>query len=253
MIQQFLPIFESLFQQSVLLGVISCSLIVSVTTPYNVGSVLQRLFSTAEYWTASAVLMLSLRSTDAIPPQYWCYPPTVLMLSPRSTDAIPPQYWCYPPAVLTLSLHSTDAIPPAVLTLSLHSTDAIPTVLMLSPAVLNSLRSTDAIPPQYWIASAVLNSLRSTEQPPQYWTTLYGVVTISFVTTDNKNIINVKCWYQQNVIKQGMTWYLSKISSLKLPTKMLFLWTGQRNPDPLELSSIITITLSCIIGRLIDH
>ena len=134
----------------------------SETTPYNVGSVLRRLFSTAEYWTASAVLMLSLCSTDAIPLQYWCYPSTVLMLSPavlmlslhstdaipRSTDDIPPQYWCYPPQYWTASA-----------------------ALMLSPAVLNSLCSTDAIPPQYWIASAILNSLRSTEP------TLYGVET----------------------------------------------------------------------------
>ena len=50
-------------------------------------------------------VLSSLRSTDAIPPQYWwyptqywCYPPqywtasTVLMLSPRSTEQ-PPQYW----------------------------------------------------------------------------------------------------------------------------------------------------------------
>ena len=134
----------------------------TINTPYNVGSVLRRLFSTAEYWTASAVLMLSLRSTDVIPPQYWCYASAVLMLSLCSTDAIPPQhwtasavlmlppqYWCYSPAVLMLSPRSTDASP--------RSTDAIP-------------RSTDAIPPQYWIASTVLNSLRSTEPM------LYGVL-----------------------------------------------------------------------------
>ena len=47
----------------------------------------------------------------AQPPQYWCYPSAVLMLSLCSTDAIPLQYWCYPPAVLMLSPCSTDAIP----------------------------------------------------------------------------------------------------------------------------------------------
>ena len=79
--------------------------------------------------------MLSLHSTDAIPPQYWCCPSTVLMLSLHSTDAIlcstdaiPQQYWCYPPAVLN-SLRSTDA----------------------------SLCNTYAISRQYWTASAVLN------------------------------------------------------------------------------------------------
>ena len=42
--------------------------------------------------------MLSLCSTDAIPPQYWCCPPAVLTLSPtvlnspRSAEQ-PPQYW----------------------------------------------------------------------------------------------------------------------------------------------------------------
>ena len=56
----------------------------SKNTPFNVGSVLRRLLSTAGYWTAYEVLMLSptvlnsLRSSDAIPPQYWCYPPAVL-------------------------------------------------------------------------------------------------------------------------------------------------------------------------------
>ena len=68
----------------------------TIFAPYNVGSVLRRLFSTAEYWTASAViLMLSLHSIDAIP---------------HSTDAILPQYWCYPPAVLN-SLRSTEQPP----------------------------------------------------------------------------------------------------------------------------------------------
>ena len=97
-------------------------------TPYNVGSILRRLLSTARYWTASAVLMLSLRSTDAIPPQYGCYPSTVRMVSP---------------AVLMLS--------PAVLMLSPTCTDAIPShAPMLPPHVL-------MLPPQYWIASTVLN------------------------------------------------------------------------------------------------
>ena len=57
----------------------------NVYTPYNVGSVLRRLFSTEGYWIAFAVLMRSLRSTDAIPPQYLCYLPAVPN-SLRSTE-----------------------------------------------------------------------------------------------------------------------------------------------------------------------
>ena len=130
-----------------------------------------------QYLIASTVLMLSLavlnslHSADAIPPQYWCYPPHVLMLSPavlqlslHSTDttptctaAIPPQCWCYSSTVLMLFPSSTELLP--------HSTEQLlqywccpPHVLMVSPTVLDSLRSTE--PTLYgvirWLWRAIL-------------------------------------------------------------------------------------------------
>ena len=61
----------------------------------------------------------TLHSTDAIPRQYWSYPPTVLMLSPKVPN----------------SLCSTDASP--------CSTDAIPSQYWIASIVLNSLCSTE--------------------------------------------------------------------------------------------------------------
>ena len=119
----------------------------------------------------SPTVLNSLHSTDAIPPQYWCCPPTCTDATPRSTAAIPPQYWIAF-TVLMLSPHMYCSYPSTVLN-SLRSTDAIspqywcypPAVLMLSPTCTDAIPTcTDAIPPQYWTASAVLNSLRSTDR-----------------------------------------------------------------------------------------
>ena len=55
-------------------------------TPYNIGSVLLKLFSTAEAVQYCEVLN-GLHSTDAFPP--------VLMLSLYTTEHLP-QYCCYP-------------------------------------------------------------------------------------------------------------------------------------------------------------
>ena len=138
-----------------------------------------------QYWTASAVLMLFLHSTDAIPP-------AVLMLFPHSTEQ-PLQYWCYPPHVLMLSPHSTESLRSTEQPLQ-YWTDVIrgdqvaqcwfnrlysvivrlteKTLKRVQPSsdwtasavLMLFLHSTDAIPP-----ALLMLFPHSTEQPLQYW------------------------------------------------------------------------------------